>query len=748
MKKFSYSTLALAMLSSYSAIAAQETTSPANDDADIEVIMVSAQKRVERLQDVPIAISVTSSEQLKRDQINSLTDLQRTTPSLELTPTFNGEDSGGGRIRGLGSIVDNETAGASVAIVVDQVPQGNIVLPQLFDLAQVEVLRGPQGTLFGQTASAGVVNITTADPDTLDFYGNVGVDYSNKGLAGSEFGQVITRGTLNIPLSDDTAIRFAAMKKSDSGIQKNMLLDKENKHDSTSFRGKLKSILTDSVTLTVIADYNKSENDGYTFFSMAKTPTNEASLAAYEAEICGVTIKESAQEYCSQRDQGYDRTAYSLSSILQIDFDNIAFTSVSNYRKTHTDTSLKDYTRHAPFPSAVDQQIKDSADQISQELRLQSTSDSNFQYTVGAFYSSYDFNGNPLTDGALGDNSNPIGFSVCNLEGTFCPVSSVFVIKDITIQSKAIFGDATWDIDENMRVFGGLRFTNQSVETGVGINGPVSNTYNSDESNVSGRLGMRYNLSKDAMVYGSYARGFKGQVIDVPPSPALPVTELNPEIPTAYEIGTKVALNRYTNLEANVFLTQVKDFQAQRSVFVGTELVTALENINEIETKGFELAARGSLGDNFSYNAGFIHNTVEYPDGFVGADGGDLSGEQLIFSPKNKFSLSGEYANGLGDNTELFLNTNVVWKSDVRYEARSTDTFVYPSHFTIGASIGMREVDDKWRATLFARNITGEDEPAAYLAGTFLGQIDGGVRAWPVGGVTLRQVGISFDYKF
>ena len=124
----------------------------------LEEIIVTAQKRAESLQDVPIAITVTTQEQIQRDQIYSLSDLQRTTPALEINQTFGGE-TGGGRIRGIGTNVFNQTAEGSVAIVVDGVPSGNVPNPQIFDVAQIEVLRGPQGTLFGQTASAGVIGI-------------------------------------------------------------------------------------------------------------------------------------------------------------------------------------------------------------------------------------------------------------------------------------------------------------------------------------------------------------------------------------------------------------------------------------------------------------------------------------------------------------------------------------------------------------------------------------------------------------
>ncbi|MFM5950685.1 MAG: TonB-dependent receptor plug domain-containing protein, partial [Novosphingobium sp.] len=136
---------------------ASDESSAASDDT----IIVTARKRDENLVDVPVPISVTTGAQLERDKVYSITDLQRTTPALEVSQTSGGEVNGGARLRGLGTGVFNATVSPSVAFVVDQVPQGNLTFPLMFDLAQVEVLRGPQGTLFGQGASAGVINIST-----------------------------------------------------------------------------------------------------------------------------------------------------------------------------------------------------------------------------------------------------------------------------------------------------------------------------------------------------------------------------------------------------------------------------------------------------------------------------------------------------------------------------------------------------------------------------------------------------------
>jgi outer membrane receptor protein involved in Fe transport len=195
---------------------AEEAASP--DDT----IFVTARKREENLIDVPLPVSVATAAQLQRDQVYNYNDLQRITPALEVSQTAGGESNGGGRLRGLGTGVFNPSVQSSVALVVDQAPVGNMAFPLLYDLAQVEVLRGPQGTLFGQGASAGVINIRTKAPSTgaLGFSGSV--DFADKGTAGSEVGELIVSAAANLPVSDQAAFRIATQYKVETGLQRSV----------------------------------------------------------------------------------------------------------------------------------------------------------------------------------------------------------------------------------------------------------------------------------------------------------------------------------------------------------------------------------------------------------------------------------------------------------------------------------------------------------------------------------------------
>mgnify|MGYP000046816031 CR=1 FL=1 len=742
---------------------AQETeTSGDNstDDSLVEVIMVTAQKRSESLQDVPIAMTVTTEEQLQRDQIYTVTDLQRTTPALEITQSFGGEQNGGGRMRGIGTNVFNESGSASVAIVVDQVPQGNTPSPQLFDLAQVEILRGPQGTLFGQTASAGVIQVTTKAPDFERISGEIGADYN-----WDDVDRTVIRGALNVPVSDYSALRFAGRFIQEKGLQRNVFLNQDNQADEASYRIRYRNAELDYLNVDIIAEFNKQEFDGTNFFAPAITPTLESSLTNYQG--CGLTdIQRRAKDYCAEDMSQESRENKGLSAIVSWSLDEHTLTSVTAYKEKTVEEKLRNYSRRIGVPVAVMANNREEGKQVSQEVRLSSDHSEPLQYIVGLFYSNYDFTTSPMTNAPFGNPLEQVGFGVCatsaeavppvpslqalfSAQGFWCPVPVTFTKEDINVESQAIFTDLTYEITDDMTVFGGLRYTIQNSEFGIGANGPVTNTGDAEDKEISGRLGLRWTISDNNMVYTSISRGFKGSLIAINPNPGVAPNILSPELATSFEVGNKVSFMKgRLSVDSNIFYTKVADFQAQRSVYVDAELVTISSNVPEVISQGIELDILGRVTDNLRINTGYIYASVEYPDEFAGDDGTDLGGKQLVYAPEHKFTFSGEYFAPVQETTEFFANINAVYKSDIRLVASANPLFSYDAHWNIGASVGLRNTYNDWRVSLFVRNLTDEPAPVGYLSGDFSGAFDGGVRALPASGITTRQIGAAFDYRF
>jgi len=217
---------------------------------------------------------------------------------------------------------------------------------------------------------------------------------------------------------------------------------------------------------------------------------------------------------------------------------------------------------------------------------------------------------------------------------------------------------------------------------------------------------------------------------------------LDEEKSLAFELGSKWAVGGST-LEANVFYTKIDGFQEQVNAFLDAALVSTATNIDELETSGFELTAYGDLMDGLSYNVGYIYNKVEYPNGSTGDDGFDLSGEQYLYAPEHKLTVSGEYRRNVIDNVDGFVNLNAVYKSDLRLAP--IEVGVFDAHTTIGGAIGIADEDGAWTLSVFGRNLTQEREPISYLPQPFP---DGAVRSWPQAGITTRLIGVKLDVNF
>lgn len=764
------------LLLATTAFASIATATPAfAQDAAVEDdsgdIVVTARLREERLVDVPVPVTVATAEQLERDQVYNISDLQRIAPALEISQTSGGENNGGARVRGIGTGVFNASVSPSVAFVVDQVPQGNLSFPMLFDLGQVEVLRGPQGTLFGQGASAGVINISTVAPSLDGVSVSGGIDFADKGSGGSEVSETVVRAAFNLPAGDKAAFRVATQYKQEKGLQRNTYLGLDNKVRDFGIRARALLLPADNFTVNISGEYSENKTRGWNFFAIAIAPSatnlvdpdgpgpapslpvsvysNNAFLDPAGCNIPAITAR--AEFYCEDDQAAFNTTAGGLSARADWEVsDNLKLTSVTAYREIDRETVTVNFSRRLGV-AARNENLQSRARQFSQELRLNYSND-RLDLVAGAMYTRFNLETTPLDSSLPFGNpfpGNRTGFSVCLNAGFFCVVPVALSYEDTTNSTKAVFADATYSLTDQFDIFGGVRYSNYHNTTGVGIDVlAAQRTSSISDNDVSGRIGLSFKPSRDVTFYGSYAKGYKPPAIVVPTIATDPVTVLAPEKADAFELGVKAAISGL-QLSGNLFYTDVKDFQIQNSVFnTAGALISVVQNISSVKSKGFELNAFGNVTKHISLNAGYQFNSAKYPTGFVGDDGISLSGAQFLNAPKHKFTLSGDFALPVSDATEAFLNANVVYKSGVLLAQRGSSAFRYPGHELINGRIGVRNADGKWTAAVFVRNLTKEREPAAYLASDFAGNADGGIRAWPVAGLTARVVGVSLDFNF
>src|ERR1700722_5950738 len=376
-----------------------QTPAPGNSAKDtandtlLEEVIVTAERRPEELKDAPVAVTVVSAQQLADQHVYNISDLAQTTPALEMIQAFGGP-GGGGQIRGLGTQSFTRSAEGAVGIVVDGISQGNVNVSDLFDIQHIEVLEGPQGTLFGLTSSAGVINILTNAPDPSGFHTMWHEDYANKGTAGSLFGQETLQGVVNLPLSDQSALRVSTSIDDNRGVERNNFTGHDDTADNFGIRARYLLKVSDALQLNVIADWERTVQHGAeggaiaSFTYVYADPALTAELAG-----CGITPGFANQDRCASHPEEASDYNYGLSAQTDINLGASTLTSIFAYRREETGPDSQDI-------QAVPQEIPQiwstgalsASRQYSGELRLTSNGDTRLEYTgvgygpPGAFF--------------------------------------------------------------------------------------------------------------------------------------------------------------------------------------------------------------------------------------------------------------------------------------------------------------------------------------------------------------------------
>jgi iron complex outermembrane receptor protein len=748
-------TLALAMLSAPAFAADAATTTTTNDPAPGEII-VTAQRRAEKVTEVPISITVADSAQLEREQVETVGDLSRIAPSLEINSAPGQNTGGGGEIRGIGTQTFSAGAVPSVGIVVDQVSQGNANISNLFDVARVEVLKGPQGTLFGLTTSAGVINITTNKPDFNTMSLRMRTELSGAGIAGSDYGDQVVQGVINIPLAANAALRVSGFSNTRQGPDYDVTTRRYDANDSFGFRGHLLWEPSSALTINLIGDYSKTRvtngGDFFTFIAADGPNINPVILGATNGFVhlpdnvsgnlasCGVTAAPGNRDYCTA--SGFVENATNGGVSLEIDYKAEPFTvtSITAYRRS-TDVgyaAASNVFRADPLELQVfNGPVNHPIDLLTQELRISSPANQTIEYTAGVFFSSQIQHAAAQTT-LIEPAAGIIPIVINSGTGEY----------RVTDTSEAVFGQATIHAADKLRLLLGGRYTQDNLRLGTtadAIPGSLTSYTALDVGKFSWKVGAQYDVAPRTMAYATVSRGFKGGQISNP-SGQVP-TVILPEIPTAYEVGLKSTLLGSWVLDTNVFYEKVQNFQAQNCTSNAVGSLTCVQtNIDGVKTRGAEIDLFGKVTRELSLNTGFIWAKATYPTGYLGSDGSDLGGQQLAYAPEYKFTLSGEYTAHVSQNFNGFVGVDTIWKSRVSYEQTSVEQSTFGPHWTVGGRIGLRTADDRLSVSVFARNLFNVHEPILAQSGfPYNGAANIGAMYGPNG---FRQVGLSLDGRF
>lgn len=726
------STLALAAATLATPALAQDAA-VAEESTDI---VVTANRVEQNLQDVPIAVSAVSGEQLAAAGANSLENIGDLIPSV----TFRkGTTSANSAIvmRGVGTISFSIAAEPSVSTVVDGIvlSRSGQAFMDLVDIDRLEVLRGPQGTLFGKNASAGLVNIVSRG-GTDTFEGEATAEY----FEGDEFR---VRTSIAGPISGNLTGRITGFYGVFDGNIRNInpaVASDVNGYEHYGVRGIL-DYDGGTSRFRLIADYFKADDD------CCAEVTGVSRGAALDA-LLGFPVA-TGEEQRTVNHNLVTRTVdrqWSVTASADFDLsDTHTLSLVGGYRNWQN----SEYREGDFLPLAVvgTPQLHDQGyvetDQYSFEARIASDPNAAFFYQVGAFYwhsdNAQDFTRRDIVCTTSSVAALPGGAVPCNLASTTTTSYPTATSRsDVNSTNYALFGQATYRFSDVFSLTAGLRWTKDELDfthvrapgvdlftglpaTGPGIsanpagglvsaggNGTNVSTGDSSNSNVSGRVSFQVEPSDDVMLYASYTRGYKGPAFNVffnhtAPTNAVPIDE---ETSDSFEVGLRSQMfDRRLTFNATLFQATYDGFQANNFILLNGAVVSNLTNAGQVRTRGFEIDTLARLADGLSLRGSLAYADAKVrqfnPNPLTNAPSA-LNGTRLPLAPSWSWNVGADYETDVGSYT-LYLASSYAYTGDQYSDLGNVGPI--NSYGIWNASIGISDADDRYRLTLMARNL-------------------------------------------
>lgn len=666
----------------------------AQQGAGVDTIIVTAQKREQSLQDVPIPITVMGADKLRDERIFRMDEVADQVPGFTATLFSVGQP--GLTMRGIGSSEDGAGGDNSVAVFLDGVymARGSSQVFDLFDLERIEVLRGPQGTLYGKNVVGGAINVVSRrpGPDTrARIEGTIG-----------NLNRIDVRGFANAAITDDIYGKVSFSSRNRDGHTFNATTGNLNMDENTqSARLQLLFVPSDKFEFELSGDYSRDRLTGD-----QRIPGG--GIAGPIADAAGGGL---ANPRVSLGDvDGFSRRdLWGVHGTLNWETGLGEVTSITAYRETDFDwlTDPLGLTPALFFIEGSDG-VVETSQQFSQEIRLASPSDRRLTWVGGLYYLNED-----------ADRVETIDPVVVTPTFTFSSLN-IFDQANIT-NSYAVFGEATLALTDRLNVTGGARYTYEKkkydFEAGgfiapFGVGSTISELFviSVDETwdAATWKGAIDYRFTDDLMVFASVTRGFKsGGFQGQPGTEASAMTPFNPEFAIDYEIGVKSQLfGDRLRLNVNAFYIDYTDLQITELVATPTNPVGNLitTNAGEAEIKGVELEWDAILGGGFSFSG-----TYGYLDTEIEEFGRDTSviGLPLAGAPKHSYSLNAEYRRDLpGDNA---MSLRWTYKNVSRFfdDTASPDVTDIPQHDIVDARLAFIS-SRGFEASLWAKNLFDE----------------------------------------
>ena len=684
--QFIFRFLLLAGLLGISPAWAQQTT-----DTAIDEIVVTARHRAEDIQTVPISMTAVGATAIEENRATTMQDLEHLVPNLVFGETgTTGETHIG--IRGIGDFSRNIGFDTRVGVYIDGVFAGqSLAVDQgLVDIAQVEVLRGPQGTLFGKNSSSGAINILSNKPELGETTGHLR-------LGGGNLDTIYGEAVLNFPMGDNAAARLAIISQEQDGYIENLLTGKNlMTGDHTLARLRLRFQPSDSLDINFTADARVQDND---LLFLEPDDTYENTVGNPDAAPRFV-VDQDAQLIDENSGGGAGLT-------IDYTFANEhVLTSITGYRTVDRKVgSDEDATRVFTLDARF---FEDDFEHFTQEFRLASPADRSFRYVGGLFY----FDQQAETDRvvALGP-----GFG-----GPPEGVDAAIQDSEVDTTNVAAFVNGTIDLSDRWSIGGGVRYTDESKDArigqfvfpGFGLAEMIDETFDRDEDYWTYNLNLNFQINDDVLTYFTFANGYKAGGFNVDLVPTVDDLLFEEETVDSFEIGMKSDwLDGRLRLNIAAFHAKYDDYQVFQFRFDPFSGTTALliSNAAEVTTKGVEIEGSISFTDSFEidYGLGFTDATFDdFPGGAIDPNTGEplnVAGNSLPRAPDFNASITARYLYQYGS-----AMLNYTYRDDQFFNPDNRPNSLQEGYGLLNGSIDFT-FNDRWTIAVWGRNLTDEE---------------------------------------
>lgn len=676
--------------------AAQSAQSAKDEDrpsTTVETVVVTAQKIEQDLQKVPVAVTAFTAEQLRINRIDSVLDVAQRTPGFVSSEVNPAEPNY--VIRGIGTEGINSNAGgdASVVMFIDGVyiGRGGGSNLELFDLERVEVLRGPQGTLFGKNVVGGLIHLITRKPGpdpSFELSGTLG-NYEQRQF----------RGRFNYPLSDIVFASGAVSIRRRDGYTFNATTGNEvDDEDTYGLRGSLRFVPNESIGITVTADWTDQDQAGQ--------PRDNVCNAALRGGVHCVGINPDPRVVNAITDGFLKREVGGILADIAWSTAIGTFTSLTAYRQAEFDFMDPFFSNPVNQPTqieSINENVEES-NQISQELRLAFDAlGERLTGVLGVYFLEEDVERDERLDQRFPAPAIT-GF------GSFP--------QDVTATSYAVFGQATYAVTENLDLTLGARMTREEKDAhlqgirvaGPGFPPPLTAEYNVFASEswdaLTPRVALDWQATDKALLYVSAARGFKsGGFQGTAGTGASAAIPYNPEFAWSYEIGAKTLwLDDRVLLNLAAFRTDHSELQVSQLVPL---CCVVIGNAAEARIEGVELEWNLRPVAGLDISGSYAYLDAKFVDFATGATA-DFTGNTLPRSPEHKVNLGVQYSWPLGGLGTALVRADASYQTEIFFEASNTPLEVQDAYEIYNARAAFQSQDGSWELAFWGKNLSDE----------------------------------------